>query len=278
MEFGFTKSVLMRQCMNPLISIVTINYNNAEGLRKTIQSVLSQADVSLEKIEYIVVDGGSKDGSVEVIEEFEKQTDLPLKISKWVSEPDKGIYNAMNKGIRMATGELVGILNSGDWFNEDVLSKVLVWQKQYPKSILYGVENIYADGEFSYVMGNSSSVLTHNVLPHESVFIPKKVYDEYGYYDESYKIAADYEAILRFYLKNVPFVYLNLIVTNFTLDGISATHSDLTQKETESIWKKYGVNQKKNNHFKNFIIFIIPPFFRLIFGKTVRAIKKLIGE
>ena len=100
---------------NPILSIITINRNNAEGLRKTIESVLSQDVSDKTQVEYIIIDGASTDESVEVIKSFENNQSNKLQITKWISEPDTGIYNAMNKGIKMATGEYCLFLNSGDY-------------------------------------------------------------------------------------------------------------------------------------------------------------------
>ena len=120
---------------NPKLSIITINLNNAAGLRKTIESVVNQ---TFTDYEYLIIDGGSTDGSVEVIKEFAD------KITYWVSEPDKGIYNAMNKGILKARGEYLQFLNSGDWLvDNEVLFRV--FSLNHFEDILYGLEPYYRD-------------------------------------------------------------------------------------------------------------------------------------
>ena len=122
--------------MKPFLSIITINRNNADGLRQTMESVLSQK--CAKPFEYIIIDGASTDGSVDVIKEFLSKKKYASKISYWVSEKDSGIYNAMNKGIAHSNGVLVGILNSGDTFKENAFENLYELNKASPDALLYG--------------------------------------------------------------------------------------------------------------------------------------------
>lgn len=173
------------------LSIITINYNNRTGLEKTIQSVLSQ---TFTDYEYIIIDGGSTDGSREVIESVKD------RLAYWCSEPDKGIYNAMNKGIAKAKGEYLQFLNSGDYlYDAQVLQKV--FEKERTADILYGYMII--DG--NNVVGNKAIMkpvlywndFWGNTLPHQSTFTKKELFDKYGSFDETYKIVADAKFFIR---------------------------------------------------------------------------------
>ena len=220
----------------PLLSIVTINRNNATGLRKTIKSVVTQTAADFE---YIIIDGASTDESVAVIKEYAEHPIYGKKISYWISEPDTGIYNAMNKGLRKARGSLTALVNSGDWYLPNALSMIYELHKNNPDSILYGALKAYENGKFQSVWGTSADFLPKEMIPHLSTFVPKNIYEKYGYYDESYKIAGDYDAFLRFYTQNVDFQFIDKIICNFNLEGISQTDS-LVRYETAQIQKKYG--------------------------------------
>ena len=205
------------------LSIVTINRNNALGLEKTMHSVVDQ---SHKEIEYIIVDGASTDGSVEVIKDLESE----FAHLKWVSEPDSGIYNAMNKGLHMATGEYVQILNSADCLAaNDVTEQMLAALEDagYP-NIFYGnmikcfpdglriVDKCFAGQEIT-MLGMYTGTLNH-----DPVYIRRDLFEKYGYYDESLKIVSDW----KWYLQTIILggekpKYVDLDVTLFDMTGIS---------------------------------------------------------
>ena len=231
------------------LSIITINLNNANGLRKTIESVINQ---TFTDYEYIIIDGGSTDGSVDVIREFAE------KITFWVSEPDKGIYNAMNKGIIKAKGEYYLFLNSGDFFhNKKVLATVI--PKLIDSDVVYG-NIIFLPPDF-YNNANQQLELERNIkpypgrkrplkiylrigstIPHQAAFFKRTVFEKIGYYNESYKIASDLELNIRI-LKYGKFVieYIPDIISYFVLDGIGSDFSkdSLVDKEVRIIREKY---------------------------------------
>ena len=165
------------------LSLITINRNNVEGLRKTIKSVIAQ---TLDGFEYIVIDGASTDGSVDVIKQYEN------KISYWVSEPDKGIYNAMNKGIARAQGEYVLFLNSGDYLvDKNVLVNVVAYELK--EDIVYGEQLVEKNGSLQktlFLEPESISFYSFikSSLPHQCTFIRKNLFDKIGLYNESNKI------------------------------------------------------------------------------------------
>ena len=219
-----------------VLTIITINRNNAAGLEKTMQSVLSQTCTDYE---YVVVDGASTDGSVDVIKRLAPAFGDRLK---WVSEPDKGIYNAMNKGIGMATGEYIEILNSGDSLAEkDVVEKMYsAVEKEGHPSILYGnMLKDFPDGHVHRDKGFAGEEITLlslyiGTLNHSPAYIRRSLFDKYGLYDESLKIDSDW----KWYLQAIVFgeekpVYTDIDVTLFDMTGISETNKELTKAERE---------------------------------------------
>src|SRR5208283_551554 len=172
------------------LSIITVNLNNVSGLRKTIESVVNQKYTDYE---YIIIDGFSTDGSVEVIKEF---TD---KITYWISETDKGIYNAMNKGIKRATGDYCLFLNSGDFFaNSRILEKC--FEHQFSEDIVYG--NMILEESGILMTWKIPPKLTFNdfyisSIAHPCSFIKRSLFEKTGNYNEKYKIVSDWEFFLK---------------------------------------------------------------------------------
>ncbi|MGC4021815.1 MAG: glycosyltransferase family 2 protein [Cyclobacteriaceae bacterium] len=206
-------------------SIITINYNNKNGLKKTIESVVSQVYTDYE---YIVIDGGSADGSKEEIEENAN------KISFWVSEPDKGIYNAMNKGLKQAKGDYCLFLNSGDYFVDgNVLSKVAAIP--FIEDIVAGdivVEEtgvkVKAHAEVSMYEFFKRS------LPHQASFIKKEILDKMGGYDENYKILSDWNFVMLAIFKyNYSYRRIDETVAFFEAGGISSNFFNKRLEEKE---------------------------------------------
>lgn len=203
------------------LSIITINYNNKSGLQKTVDSVLSQ---TFTNFEYIIIDGGSADGSTDILGQEQD------RITYWVSEPDKGIYNAMNKGILQAKGEYLQFLNSGDWLvNENILSKI--FDEDRTAEILYGdLNEILPTGEVKrqvplsverLTMANFNSN-THATIQHPASFIKNTLFEK-GLYDENYKIIADIKFFIeRVIMQHCTVEYLPFVITNFNLEGLSS--------------------------------------------------------
>lgn len=216
----------------PFLSIITINYNNANGLQKTIQSVVEQ---TYNDIEYIVVDGGSTDGSVEVIQTYQNS------ITKSVSEKDNGIYNAMNKGIAMATGNYLLFLNSGDVFTSKNTLQDCISQTNFKDDIIYG-DYKFENGEKIYPDVISPYYFMRSSLPHQSTFFHQSVFEKMGVYDESYKICADRAFYLKCCVSNVfTWQHIKYPVTLFDLEGLSnnPNHLKMKQEEDERLWKEY---------------------------------------
>lgn len=219
--------------MNLKISIITINYNNREGLGKTLESVTSQ---EYDDYEYIVIDGGSNDGSKELIENYSE------KISYWVSEQDKGIYNAMNKGIMASNGKFLLFLNSGDiLYNKEVLSRVS--KHLETEDIIYG-DLEFANGKNHWISYYPEKIdLLHfykSSLPHPATFIPRTKFKDFGLYDESLKIVADWKwFMLAICKKKATYKHINVIISTFYQDGISSNPDNIKkiEREIESVFK-----------------------------------------
>ena len=224
------------------LSIITINYNNAEGLRKTMESVLAQTYTD---IEYVIVDGASTDGSVDVIRELATRPTI-----KWVSEKDKGIYNAMNKGICMATSEYIQILNSGDiLFDANVTKRMIEQleqtnsQREEPVGIQHGnmikeypdgrrVKDSCGGGDYT---PESFYYFYRGTLNHDCAYIRRDLFEKYGLYNEQMKICSDWEWYVRaIVLGGEKTVYTNIDVTVFDMTGISESdgkNRDIILKE-----------------------------------------------
>lgn len=219
-------------------SIITVNRNNAEGLDKTMQSVSGQTSSDFE---YIVIDGASTDNSCDVIR---RHAELFGERIKWVSEPDNGIYNAMNKGIGMATGDYVQFLNSGDCLAaSDVTSRMLDALSQHGcPPILYGnMIKAFPDGrrirDCSFA-GREMTFLDfyRGTLNHSSAFIRRELFLRYGFYDESLKIVSDWKWFLQaIILGNEKPVYTDIDVTVFDMTGISESNSVLAKDERKQV-------------------------------------------
>lgn len=224
------------------LTIITINYNNAAGLQKTMESVLKQ---TFKEFEYIVIDGASTDGSVEIIQQFNKSTDHPFI---WISEPDKGIYNAMNKGIRLAKGEYIHFLNSGDWLVDGVvvekMLKALDNQEQIAENkidILVGnVIAIRPDGKVRYKKNDQKPVSLYTfykgTIEHTSAYIRRTLFEKFGLYDESLKIVSDWKWYLQVAgLNNANVRLTDTYITYFDSTGISSTNLILDKEERRKV-------------------------------------------
>ncbi len=224
-----------------LLTIITINYNNATGLQKTIESVLAQTSTDFE---YIIVDGASTDGSLDFSESIKNK--LQAANYKLISEPDSGIYNAMNKGIRMAKGDYIHFLNSGDWLvDEFVVEKMLRTIESQDKNnqidVLVGnVIQIREDGKVRKTTKPSKPVSLYTfyigTIQHTSAYIRRGLFDTYGLYDESLKIVADWKWYMQVIgLNKANLQFTDIYVTYFDMSGISSTNLKLDKAERRQV-------------------------------------------
>ena len=203
------------------ISIITVCYNSAATLEKTILSVAGQTHSN---IEYLIVDGNSKDGTLDIIKKHEE------KITKWISEPDKGLYDAMNKGIAMATGDIVGILNSDDTFySNTVLAEIAAFHTDNAIDVSVGTimqhkENGKVVRVYSSKYWSPEKLRIGFMPPHPSIFFKRELFEKYGYYQLDFFIGADYELITRYFLKHqISWKYFDLTTTSMLVGGLSSS-------------------------------------------------------
>ena len=209
------------------LSIITVNYNDAKGLERTIQSVISQ---TFHDFEFIIIDGGSTDGSVDVIKKYESH------IGYWVSEPDGGIYQGMNKGLLQARGEYLNFMNSGDrFYASDVLEQI--FSLDTDADIITGTHvgsphpNVGKNGVTLYD-------LCTGAVDHQASFIKREVALRHPY-DEKYRIVSDWKFFIEaLILDNCSFCYTDTIVVDVDMTGISNTNHDLNNREREAVLKE----------------------------------------
>ena len=201
-----------------LFSIITVCLNSEKTIERTIKSVLEQ---SCQDYEYILVDGASSDRTLEIIHQYEPLFRGRMKV---ISEPDQGIYDAMNKGIQAASGELIGIVNSDDYYEKDALAEIAQAYQGYDYTIIYGMLRTILNGKEVAVYLKNHEYLEKDMIAHPACFVTKKIYDRFGGYSLQYPYSADYEFMLRIKKqKEVRFTKIYSIISNFTLDGASGS-------------------------------------------------------
>lgn len=214
------------------LSIITVNLNNHDGLKKTVNSVNSQ---TFNDFEWIIIDGGSTDGSRELIEQYSD------RIAYWCSEPDKGIYNAINKGIAHAHGEWLQFLNSGDRLFEDS-TIAQVFNTDHLGDILYGnAMLLYPDGKIidkKYPDNISLNYFKHDVINHQACFFRREVFDGHPY-NEDYLIASDWAFCFEAVCRDLRFEHIDHTIVYYDNGGLSAKWSERQIREREDILDKY---------------------------------------
>jgi glycosyltransferase involved in cell wall biosynthesis len=202
-----------------VISIITVSFNAEQTIERCISSVINQ---KYDKIEYLIIDGGSTDGTKEIINKYND------KVSLIVSEPDKGIYDAMNKGIKLATGDIIGMLNADDFFaDENILLEVADAFNLYNPDVLYG-DLDYVDNSNKVIRSWKSGKYAVNLFnwgwmpPHPTFYCKRKHFEDIGYYSLNYGTAADYELMARFlYLNKLSAYYLKKVMVKMEIGGAS---------------------------------------------------------
>lgn len=227
------------------LSIITVNLNNKDGLQKTIDSVINQ---TCQDFEWLIIDGGSTDGSKELIEKYS------VHINYWVSEPDDGIYSAMNKGIYASKGEYLLFLNSGDMFyNNRVLQHASKYLKD--KDLYIGREK-RSDSIVDIDISDRYQILytlCTTFFPHQSTFIKRSLFSKYGLFNSNRKIVSDWEFFLNLILKGDPSIKkIPFIVTIFNNQGISSTNPEILNKEREMVLNERPYIKILINFFTNY--------------------------
>ena len=243
---GITKSSTTEK---PLITVVTVVYNGEATLEQTILSVVNQ---TYDNVEYIIIDGASTDGTLDIIKKYEDRIDY------WQSGSDKGIYDAMNKGIGLATGEYVALLNAGDWYERNTCEIVIHEVKASHADVYYGLlRNVNSEHEVMSVKGNTINNIARDMISHPTCFISNEIYKKYTYSLE-YKSASDYDFVARLVQDSVHFQFIEQILCNFLLGGMSS--GMIGDIETNAIRYKY-----------NYISFRL-----YILGKIKNTIKRIV--
>ncbi|PKM82455.1 MAG: glycosyltransferase [Firmicutes bacterium HGW-Firmicutes-14] len=225
----------------PLVSIITVTLNSEKFLEDTLRSVAGQ---TYPNIEYILIDGGSTDGTLDIIKKYENY------LSRWVSEPDNGIYDAMNKGIRLSSGEIIGIINSDDWYEPYTVETIVREALEHPEhSVFHGDMAVRSpEGEYLYLYKpdlNFSNIWHDMIVHHPTCFIRKKVYDTYGLYTGRYLVAGDYEFAVRLFTGGVKFKYIEKVLTNMRTGGICCSRDRTAIIENKDIVINYGFSPLK---------------------------------
>lgn len=217
---------------NYKVSIITVVYNGVKTIEQTIQSVLGQ---TYKNIEYIVIDGASTDGTWQIIEKYADD------ISYYISEKDDGLYYAMNKGIERATGEIVGIINADDWYAGDAVESMVSFFMRNDVGLAYGkiLRVLENDKEQVYSNMPLESIWYQMTLPHPSVFVKKDIYDRMGKFDVNYRVASDYELMLRFYTEQVKFGYVDKVIAYYREGGLSSIRRKESYKDVYDISMSY---------------------------------------
>ena len=259
--------------MNPLVSIITVCYNSEKTIINTIESVLNQTYTN---IEYILVDGSSKDNTVNIIKSYEEKFKRKGISYRWISESDNGIYDAMNKGIGLSAGNFIGIINSDDWYERDALENIKkAYSQNFDKEIFYG--NMFKILNKKKILGKgliNLKKIDSLRLNHPTMFVKNEVYKRVGRFDLEFPIGADRDFVMRALNKGIKFMYIDKIISNFSLEGISSDYSKfrILKKriiEEYRICKKNSLpNQKlRKIIFKKSLSGFINYFIMKIFGE-----------
>lgn len=217
----------------PKLSIITVTFNSEDYLEETLQSVLQQ---KYEDYEYIVIDGKSEDQTIDIVRRYLQPFAGRLR---YISESDQGIYDAMNKGIEMATGEYIGMINSDDKYTPDAFIKVAECIENGHSDVIYSDLNLIdLDGKkIGCLLGDASKLNRGMTVNHPTCFVKREVYKKFGTYDLQYSIVADYDFVLRIYNKGATFFKASTSLADFRVGGTSSNNY-------RSVIEKYKVQRK----------------------------------
>lgn len=252
----------MRSTENlPLISIVTVCRNSVNTIHRAFDSVLQQ---KYQHIDYVVVDGVSSDRTLDVVKKYEEKFLSRGLQFRWISEPDRGIYDAMNKGIAMAQGDIINTLNSDDFYEPDTLQVIASACSAHPEvGIFYGLLRVLMQGlelliyryRYEHYLLNLKSGV-YSAAQHPTCFVRRDVYKQIGTYDLQFSIAADHDFLIRAMEAKVKFYPLDVILSNFDSAGASSNMSDYERhRQRYAVWYKNGLldeaeYRKKQNELR----------------------------
>lgn len=219
------------------VSIITPCFNSEKTIRNTLESVLNQ---TYSDYEYIIIDGKSTDKTLQIIAEYEPLFGDKIRV---FSEPDKGIYDAMNKGIMKSNGDMIGIVNSDDYYEPDALANMVSAMPDEKYFILYGFQRCITDGKEDRIVLYNHRNLDTQMITHPTCFVSRDTYRDFGLYSLNYRSSADYEFMLRvFHSNKVTFKPVYKIISNFESGGMSSTQAGV--RETIRLRREYGALSK----------------------------------
>ena len=225
-----------------LVTVLTPCYNSGKTIEKTLECIENQ---TYKNIEYIIIDGDSTDNTLDLIERHRSR--LPKQLTV-ISEKDNGIYDAMNKGIKLARGQLVGIVNSDDSYEKDTVEQVVNHFCDNPYEVIYGMQRTYLDGKEKAVVIYHHNFLPQQMVTHPTCFVTKDAYEKFGVFDTQYHSAADYDLMLRYFKSGeVIFTPVYRVLSNFTLGGISSSQTGV--RENALVRYRHGYLSRKRYWF-----------------------------
>lgn len=224
------------------VSVLTPCYNSESTIEQTLVSIENQ---TYKNIEYIIIDGGSTDHTLALIEKHRNK--LPQKITI-ISENDNGIYDAMNKGISLAKGQLIGIVNSDDWYEDDTIEQAVRNYQRNPYEVVYGMQRNYLKEKEKATFIYHHDFLPEQMITHPTCFVTKQAYERFGFFDIKYCSAADYDLMLRFWeSQQVVFTPVMKVMSNFRLGGMSSSQKGV--RENALIRYRRGYISQKRYYF-----------------------------
>lgn len=225
-----------------LVTVLTPCFNSGRTIEKTLACIENQ---TYKNIEYIIVDGGSTDNTLELIERHRSR--LPEKLTV-ISEKDNGIYDAMNKGIRLAAGHLIGIVNSDDYYEKDTVEQIVKHFGKNRYEVVYGMQRTYLDEKEKAVVIYHHDFLPQQMITHPTCFVTRDTYEQFGTFDTQYRSAADYDLMLRYFMSGeVVFTPVYRVLSNFHLGGMSSSQTGV--RENALVRFRYGYLSKRKYWF-----------------------------
>jgi len=225
----------------PLVTIITIVFNGEKFIADAIRSVKAQR---YPNIEYIVVDGGSKDGTLDIVGQFADT------VTFLISEKDEGISDAFNKGLRLAKGEIIGIINADDWYEHDTVEKVVAAMPDL--DVVYGDLRLWKGDKVDFIYkGDHRHLINEMTVNHPTVFVRRQCYDRFGYFDKKFRCAMDYDLMLRLWVNGCRFGYIPGVLANMRWEGVSDSRWLLGCQETLAIKNRYLARR----HWRNRLYF-----------------------
>lgn len=225
-----------------LVSVLTPCFNSEKTIEQTLTSIENQTYCN---IEYLIIDGGSVDHTLKLIDQHRKR--LPKRFTV-ISEKDKGVYDAMNKGISLAKGQLIGIVNSDDWYENDTVEQAVRNYQGSPYEVIYGMQRNLVNDKEKTTFIHHHDFLPEQMITHPTCFVTKHAYNRFGLFNTQYRSAADYDLMLRYWeSQQVVFTPVMKVMSNFRLGGISS--SQVGVRENALIRYQHGYMSKRRYYF-----------------------------